>query len=415
MNAEIIAVGTEILLGQILNSNAKFLSERLAELGVDVYYHTSVGDNWDRIIEAIRLATERSDLVILCGGLGPTADDLTKEALAEFLGEPLEVREEEVEILRIALSKRKIDFRNAHNKQVSFVPGAVALKNDNGTSPGMAVKYDKKAYIIVPGPPRELEPMFVNYAVPWITANLLGPGHQKIYSKVLKVIEMTESAVEAGIKDLIDAQTTPTIAPLLGPGVVMIRLTAKASDEAEFQEIIQPVLAEIKKRIGKYIAAEDKETVLENAAALLKKRKLSVSTAESCTAGLLSASFTSLPGSSEFFAGAIVAYSNEIKEKLLGVPAQTLKEHGAVSEETAVAMAKGARKATSSDIGIGITGIAGPDGGTAEKPVGMVCIALDAADKQISQTNYFSGNRENIREMSVRRAQILLYNCLKEE
>ncbi|MDX9872710.1 MAG: competence/damage-inducible protein A [Clostridia bacterium] len=414
MNAEIVAVGTEILLGQILNSNAKYISEKLAELGIDVFYHTSVGDNRHRLTEAVRIAHDRSDLVILTGGLGPTGDDLTKETLAEFLQKPLEVRSEEVEILKAALAKRNIAFRDGHYKQVAFIPESSVLKNDYGTSPGMAVQLDKKVYIVLPGPPREMEPMFLNYTVPWLTAHLLGSGHQKIFSKVLKLVEMTESAVEESIKDLIDTQTTPTIATLLGPGVVIVRLTARACDETEFQEIIKPVRDEIEKRIGRYIAAEDKETVWDNAATLLTKRSLTVSTAESCTAGLLSASFTKLPGSSEYFTGAIIAYSNEIKEKLLGVPAAILEKHGAVSEETARAMAAGVRKVTGSSVGIGVTGIAGPDGGTKEKPVGMVCIALDAQDQQTAKTFYFNGKRETIREMSVNRAQILLYNYLKE-
>ncbi|PKM89984.1 MAG: hypothetical protein CVU87_03625 [Firmicutes bacterium HGW-Firmicutes-12] len=279
----------------------------------------------------------------------------------------------------------------------------------------MAIKLEGRGYIVLPGPPREMQTMFQNYTIPWITQNMLEEGYHKLYSKVFKIAGLTESKVEDMLKDLIENQTTPTLATLVGMGEVQLRLTAKAADQAAFYEIINPVQNEIEKRIGTYIVAEDNETVLDNVVRLIKGRKLSLSTAESCTAGMLSASLTSIPGSSEYYHGSIVAYSNDIKEKLLGIPAALLQEHGAVSEQIAKAMAKSIRELTGSAIGIGITGIAGPDGGSQEKPVGLVYIALSGLDKDIVKANYFYGKREYIRDMSVKAAQLLLYEYIKEE
>lgn len=414
INAEIIAVGTEIIIGQILNSNTKYLSERLADLGIDVFFHTSVGDNINRIVDAIRIASERSNIVIMTGGLGPTADDLTKEALAQFLNLPLEIIPEEVEKLKAHLASRKITMLPSHNKQAAFLPGSNVLNNEYGTAPGMAIKQSGCGYIVLPGPPREMEPMFLNYAVPWITENLLGAGYHKLFSKLLKFGGITESRLEDALKDLIDKQTAPTLATYVGVGEVHLRISAKAADEAGFYEIIKPVLDEVYNRVGTYIVAEDNATVIQRLMQILKERKLSLSTAESCTAGLLSASFTEIPGSSEFYRGSIIAYSNDLKEKLLQVPATILQEHGAVSEQTALAMASAIRKITGTDIGIATTGIAGPDGGSAEKPVGLVYIALSTPEKEIVESNYYKGKREYIRGISVKAAQLLLFKYLKE-
>lgn len=390
------------------------MSEKLADLGIDVFYHTSVGDNMNRIVDAIRIASKRSNIVIMTGGLGPTADDLTKEALAQYLNLPLVIIPEEIDKLKAHLASRRITMLESHKKQAAFLPGSSILNNDYGTAPGMAIKRDNCGYIVLPGPPREMEAMFLNYTVPWITENMLGAGYHKLFSKLLKFAGISESRLEEALKDLIENQTAPTLATYVGLGEVHLRISAKAADENNFNEIIKPVLNEVLKRVGTYIIAEDNITVIDKAIQILKDRKLRISTAESCTAGLLSASFTEIPGSSEFYMGSIVAYSNQIKEKLLHVPASILQEYGAVSEQTALAMARSVRKLTGTDIGIATTGIAGPDGGSEEKPVGMVCIALSTQEKELVEVNYFKGKREYIRRISVKAAQVLLFKYLKE-
>jgi len=415
LNAEIIAVGTEIIIGQILNTNSKYLSEKLADHGIDVFFHTSVGDNMNRIIDALKIASERSDIVLITGGLGPTADDLTKEALAKYLQLPLICFPDELTKLREQIEKRNIIMLESHNKQADFIPGSIILNNENGTAPGMAFQKGKISYIVLPGPPRELETMFVKYAIPWITGNLLGNGYQKLYSKLLKFAGITESNVEEKLKDLIQNQTTPTLATYVGVGEVHVRISAKAPSEDSFIEGISGILQEIEKRIGKYKIGEDGESSLDLSLKFIRKHHLSISTAESCTAGLLSASFTDLPGASNFYYGSIIAYSNFIKKNLLNIPADVLDKHGAVSEETAVEMAKNISAICKTDIGIAITGIAGPEGGSSEKPVGLVYVALYSEGKTQVVKNIFRGRRDYIRAISVKTAHALLLRYLKEK
>lgn len=413
MNAEIIAIGSEILLGQILNTNARFLSEKLAALGIDVYYHTTVGDNAKRLLETFKTASARSDLVITTGGLGPTGDDLTKETLAEFLGLHLEISPVELEKVKQYFTGRGIPWVESNAKQSAFLPGSSILHNQLGTAPGMAYKNDDCAYIVLPGPPREMQTMFSDQAVPWIRDNLGGAGVIPIYSHVLKFIGISESKLEDTFHDLFDHQTAPTLATLATQGEIHLRLTARTPDQESFKTLIAPVLDEIRTRAGKYIFAEGPVLLTEAIAGMLLQNNLTVSTAESCTGGLLSARFTEVPGSSAYFLGSIVAYSNDVKIKVLGVPAELIAAHGAVSAEVAAAMASGVRKLTDSSIGIGITGIAGPGGGTAEKPVGLVYIALDTIDYHRVVSPVFPHDRENIRERSVKTAQQILFRYLR--
>ena len=372
MNAEIIAIGSEILLGQIVNTNAQFLSERLAGLGIDVYYHTTVGDNAKRLRDAYKIASARSDLVITTGGLGPTGDDLTKETLAEFLGLELEISEAEVDKLKCYFAARGLEWIASNAKQAAFLKGSVILTNQLGTAPGMAYRDGGCAYVLLPGPPREMQVMFNEQAVPWIRENLGGAGAIPIYSHVLKFIGISESKLEHTLQDLFDRQTAPTLATLASQGEIHLRLTAKAQDGEEFAVQIKPVVDEIKKRAGKYLYAEGQATLTETIAGMLIQNNMTLSTAESCTGGLLSARITGVPGSSAYFLGTVVAYSNEVKTKVLGVSAELIAERGAVSEEVAAAMARGVRNLTGSSIGIGITGIAGPGGGSAE--AGGTCL-----------------------------------------
>lgn len=413
MQAELISVGTELLLGQILNTNAQFLAQELASLGINVYFQTTVGDNRLRLLLALQHATDRADLIILTGGLGPTEDDLTKETLAEFLQLPLAVVPQELEKLQKMFQRNNLRWTENNAKQAAFIPGSVILNNDCGTAPGMAILNRNKGYLVFPGPPAELKQMYYHYAVPWLKEGFCSEKLERIYSTVLKFTGITESGLENILADLFHAQKEITLALYVKPGEIQLRVTAKAASNTEFQEKTGALLTEIRKRTVGFLFAEAGETMTEIVAELLQQKKLTISTAESCTGGMLAARLTSIPGSSAYFNGSIVAYNNSIKAKLLGVPQELLTKFGAVSKEVGRAMAEGSRKMTGSAVGIGITGIAGPDGGTAEKPVGLVYIALATPEYTICQGHHFNGDREAIRRRTVSKAQYLLWRYLK--
>lgn len=414
MIAELISVGTELLLGQIVNTNARFLSEHLANLGINVYFQTTVGDNSKRLNEALRIAASRADLIITTGGLGPTGDDLTKETLADFLQLPLEVSSSELEKIRLFFQKRGMEWVASNSKQAAFPPGSTILDNEKGTAPGMALSHQGRSYILLPGPPQEMEPMFINYAVPWLKENLIPQGSPILFSHVLKFMGISEAKLETVLQDLFLNQTEPSLALLANTGEIHLRLTARAKDKKEFMLLVEPVMQEIMKRVGNHLVAAGQETLTHSLAQLLKTRSLTLSTAESCTGGMLSSVLTSVPGSSLFYCGSVIAYSNEMKTGLLRVPASVIREHGAVSPEVASAMARGIRELAKSDLGIGITGIAGPGGGSSEKPVGLVYIALSADGFDQASRYLFAGDRETIRLRAVKTAQYLIYKYLKE-
>ncbi len=417
MNAELISVGTEILLGQILNTNVQYLSKQLAALGVNVYYHTTVGDNSLRLKKALEIAVQRAELIITTGGLGPTGDDLTKEALAEFLALPLEILEPEVDKIKSYFKSRNLEWVDSNKKQAAFPPGSYILQNDRGTAPGMALKRDGCCFIVLPGPPKEMEEMFNRYTVPWLKRHFLPPDTQELHSLVLRFGGISESKLEDVLWDLLTAQSEPTLALLAREKEkeIHLRITAHAKDREEFLRSVGPVFSEIKKRTKGFYLTTTEETLPEVVSRLLKEKKLTVSTAESCTGGLLSSQITALPGSSEVYLGSVISYSNECKEKILGVPAGMLEEHGAVSAEVAEQMALGVRKLTGSDIGISITGIAGPDGGTPFKPVGLVFIAIANAEGVKRHKYVFNGDRETIRYRSAAEAMQLLHRMIRQQ
>lgn len=413
MVVELISVGTEILLGNIVNTNASFLAEKCAVLGLSLYYQTAVGDNAKRLEETILTALNRSDVVILTGGLGPTQDDLTKEVAAKVIDKSL---------VEDAHSKERIKkyFENSQTKEIAennwkqaFIPeGAIVVDNHNGTAPGLIMEDNGKIIILLPGPPDELVPMFMNDIYPYL--NKLQP--ETIYSQIVKICGVGESTAETMIKDLIDVQSNPTVAPYAKIGEVHIRVTAKAKDEEEAKKLIKPVVKELKARFGRNVYSTNEDETLEAVIVkMLKKNDLTVSTAESCTAGMLAARLVNVSGVSDVFKEGFVTYSNKAKRKRLEVQKSTLKKYGAVSEKTAKEMAKGGVFATNSDICIGITGIAGPDGGTEEKPVGLVYIACYINDKVTVKEFHFKGNRSKIREQSVVKALTLLRDCILEE
>lgn len=412
MVVELISVGTELLLGNIVNTNAQYLGEQCALLGLSMYNQAVVGDNEERLSEAFRTALRRSDIVILTGGLGPTEDDLTKEVCAQVMGYPLE---------EDAHTRTRIEeyFKNGIFKEIpennwkqAMVPmGAIVLDNDNGTAPGLIMEKYGKSAILLPGPPNEMYPLFRDQVRPYLQK--LRP--EMIISRMVKICGRGESQVEEQILDLIDAQTNPTIATYAKTGEVHIRITAKAMSEAEADKLIKPVVKEIKKRFGTMVYTTKEEETLEMAVVrLLKKYELTVTTAESCTGGLLAGRLINVPGTSDVFRQGFITYSNKAKRKLLDVNKATLKKYGAVSPETAKEMATGGAFAADSDICVAVTGIAGPDGGTEEKPVGLVYMACYINGQVTVEEYHFKGNRNKVREQSVVKALDLLRKSVLE-
>lgn len=413
MVVELISVGTELLLGNIVNTNTRYLAEKCALLGLSMYHQVTVGDNHDRLAETIRAALDRSDVVILTGGLGPTEDDLTKEVCAEVMGFPLKedahTRNRMEEYFRNSIYKEIPD----NNWKQAMVPeGALVLDNDNGTAPGLILEKDGKAAILLPGPPSELHPLFEKQVVPYLEK--LQP--EVILSQMVKICGCGESQVEDKLLDLIDRQENPTIATYAKTGEVHLRVTAKAKTQDQAKKMIKPVVKEIKSRFGEAVyTTNENETLEEAVVRLLEKYELTVTTAESCTGGLLAARLVNVPGVSEVFREGFVTYSNKAKRKRLDVSKSTLKKYGAVSEQTAKEMATGGVFATDADVCVAVTGIAGPDGGSEEKPVGLVYIACYLKDSVVVEECHFKGNREKVREQTVVRALDLLRRCILKQ
>ena len=395
MTAEIICVGTELLLGNIVNTNAAFLSEKLAYLGINCYFQTVVGDNRDRLLSVINTALSRADILIFSGGLGPTEDDLTKETVAEALGKKL-IRDKkaEQEIADYFALRGRIPTDN-NWKQADVIEGCEILYNKNGTAPGIFVSEGEKTVILLPGPPLELKSMFTDSVMP----KLQQKCGQVFYSQTVKIVGPGESSVETQILDMLDTQDNPTIAPYAKTGEVHLRVTARAKDEKEAREKTAPVVEELYRRFGKAVYTTDADETLEMALTkLLIKKKYTMTTAESCTGGMIAARMVNAPGVSAVLKSGFITYANEAKEELLGVSHDTLEKFGAVSRETAEEMAEGAVKAAHTDAAVAVTGIAGPDGGTKEKPVGLVYIGVNVRGNVEVREYHFSGSRQKIRE-----------------
>lgn len=396
MKAEILAVGTELLMGQIVNTNAQYISSKLPEAGVGVYYHSVVGDNPDRLEDSLKLALERCDIVITTGGLGPTQDDLTKETISRVCGKKLVIHEESLNKIKNYFSRLGRQMTPNNEKQAYMPEGCIVLKNNNGTAPGCIIEMGEKAVIMLPGPPVEMKPMFLDYVMPYFK----NKGAYSLESVILRVFGIGESAMETKIMDLIDGQTNPTIATYAKEGEVTIRVTASVPMGQSAEQLLMPVVNEIKRRTGENLYSDKDETLDSVAAGLLLENNITIATAESCTGGLISEMLTDVPGISKVFMGGAVTYSNEAKMEYLGVKEQTLKAYGAVSRETAAEMAEGIRKRLKTDIGISVTGIAGPGGGTDEKPVGLVYVGLSGDGGTITKELRLSGNRKKIRTIT---------------
>ncbi|WWR14976.1 competence/damage-inducible protein A [Lachnospiraceae bacterium JLR.KK008] len=411
MTVELVSVGTEILLGNIVNTNAAYLAEQCAALGFSCFYQTVVGDNEERLMQALQTAFGRSDIVIASGGLGPTQDDLTKETAAKVLGRSLYMDDHSKERIAQYFTRRGLELTENNWKQAMVPEGATVIDNDNGTAPGIIMEENGKRIILLPGPPGELIPMFESAVGPY----LAGAAAGVIYSQTVKLCGIGESKAETMIADLIAQQGNPTIAPYAKTGEVHLRITAKAEEEKEARKLVKPVVKELKNRFGMNVYTTDKDVTLEEAVVdLLLANRLTVTTAESCTGGLLSARLINVPGVSEVFKSGQVTYSNKAKHKLLGVKKPSLDKYGAVSENVAKQMAKGAAVSSKADVAVAITGIAGPDGGTAQKPVGLVYIACSVCGKMKIKEYHFSGSRSKIRENSVTAALTLMRQSILE-
>ncbi len=377
--AEILCVGTELLIGDIVNTNAAYISRKLAEMGISQYHQGVVGDNPTRLREAVSESLSRSDLVILSGGLGPTYDDLTKETVAELMGKKLILSEE---ILGSISEYFKNTCRTMHhnNEKQAYIPeGAVVFKNENGTAPGVAIEDAErgKIAIMLPGPPRELEPMFENKVMPYLNKFT----DTVLVSRNINIFGMGESEVETKLHGLMENAVNPTVAPYVGTGEVRLRVTARGKNESECLDMCNEMIEKIKgTEIGAHIYGIDAVSLEAALLEILKAKKLTLATAESCTGGLVGKRITDVPGASAVYLGGVIAYDNRVKEAVLGVPGEVIKTYGAVSPECAVCMAREVRKLLGADIAVSTTGFAGPDGGEGGKPAGLVYVGISSKD-----------------------------------
>jgi nicotinamide-nucleotide amidase len=393
VGVEILTVGTEILLGQIVDTNAAFMAQRLAEAGIDLFYKTTVGDNEGRIEAALRQGLARSDAVVCTGGLGPTEDDVTREVIAKVLGRRLRLDEGVLGHLVTRFASRGIPMTENNRKQAYVPEGADVLPNPRGTAPGLYLTTPEgKAVAAMPGVPSEMRPMLTEQVIPRLRAQFAIRG--RIRSRVLRTCGAGESRVDQLIGDLFRSQRNPTIGVLAHAGEIHVRLTAKGDSDAEVEGLLDDLEAKLRERIGPLIFGRDDEELEQVVARLLRDRGLTLAVAESCSGGLVAHRLTNVPGSSRYFERGVVAYSNRAKTEMLGVPAGLVAARGAVSPEVAQAMAEGVRAQAGTDFGIGITGIAGPDGGTAEKPVGLTYIGLAWEGESLAREYRFLSHRE---------------------
>ncbi|MBR0596546.1 competence/damage-inducible protein A [Sinanaerobacter chloroacetimidivorans] len=375
MKSAILSVGTELLFGQITNTNSVYLSQQLNLLGIDVMYHYTVGDNPERLAEMIHQAFTDCDLIITTGGLGPTQDDLTKEIAAEVLHDELVLHEPTLREIESFFKKVNREMTENNKKQAYIPSRAVMFHNDAGTAPGFALEENGKTIICLPGPPREMTRLFDLQVKPFLEKK----SQSVIYYKQLRTFGIGESALETELQEYIDGQTDPTLATYAKEGEACLRIASKRRTLEEAKAAVEEMIEKVNKKVGQFVYSYDDENLYEVVGKKLMEHKISISSAESCTGGLFAQTLTEVPGISAVFDRGFITYSNQAKIEELGVKPETLEKFGAVSEETAVEMAEGLKKVTKSRLCISVTGIAGPDGGTEEKPVGLVyiCAILD--------------------------------------
>lgn len=390
MNCELISVGTEILLGDILNSNAQYLSKQLAALGIGVTHQCTVGDNRERLLGAIELAFSRCDMIIFTGGLGPTPDDLTKEVCAEYFGMDLAGNTEIEKGIEDYFQRKGVVMPECNKKQAMIPAGAQVLVNNAGTAPGFIMEKEGKIMIILPGPPREMQPMFQNSVKPYLRKF----SNHVIRSHSVRTFGIGESAMSEKVTDLLDMEN-PTVAPYAKSGEALLRVTARAENEKQADLLMKDTVDEIKRRLGDYVYGVDVNSIEEAVSELLKEKNLTVAFAESCTAGLCAKRITDLSGASQIFHCGVVSYSNDIKEKVLSVSKEHIEKYGAVSAVVAAEMALGVKNISGAALGIGITGEAGPVNAEEGKPVGLIYVAVtDGKDLLIKEFHGHSGGAD---------------------
>ena len=395
MVAEILCVGTELLLGDIVNTNAAYLAKQLASLGIDLYTQSVVGDNPERLKESLAIAFSRADLVLMTGGLGPTYDDLTKETVAAYFGRKMQRDAHSYERLMEYFAKVGKEPTPNNLKQADMPEGAVVFDNDNGTAPGLAVEGNRKIAVLMPGPPYEMTAMFEAHIRPYLQKF----SEKVLLSRTIRIVGMGESEVEYRLRDYMLSHLNPTVAPYAKQSEVQLRVTASAKTEEQAYALIQPVIEEIQEILGDVVYGIDVENMEQAVVQQLKEKGLKVATAESCTGGLISKRITEIPGASDVFECGVCSYANRIKHELLGVSDQTLEQFGAVSEQTAREMAEGIRRLSGADIGVSVTGIAGPGGGTPEKPVGLVYLGV-SSERYSKVVRYLSGSKKGAESIS---------------
>jgi nicotinamide-nucleotide amidase len=405
LNAEIIAIGSEMLTPFRADTNSLWLTERLNAMGIDVKLKTIVGDDEVRLEETVRDALRRSEIVISTGGLGPTEDDITRKIFARVLQRQLILNDAILEKIRARFARRGVPMPEINARQALIIDGAQILENNNGTAPGMLIDEGKCTVVMLPGPPREMRPMFDSAVAPVLKHR---SGESLIIRRKLSIFGLTESATDEIAAPIYTRYGNPSTTILFKDGQIELHLSAQSGDENDAERLIDELAGRLDEALGDYIFSRRDESLEQVVGDLLKRAGYTLATAESCTGGLLSGRITDIPGSSEYFLEGAVTYSNEAKTKLLGVPQKLIEDHGAVSEEVALAMARGIRELAGSTFGIGITGIAGPGGGTAEKPVGLVYIALADESQASAKKFVFPGDRQFIRTLSVNAALDLL-------
>ncbi len=404
MNAEILSVGTELLLGEILNTDAQFLASELSALGINVYHQTVVGDNPQRLKDAVEQALTRADLLITSGGLGPTSDDITKEVVCAAMGAQLEMDLRSLSRIQAFFKQMNREMAKINEKQAMLPKGGIVLDNNCGTAPGGIIEKDGKIAIFLPGPPHELKQMYKESVRPY----LLKCTESILYSKTLRIAGVGESRVEELLSDLMQTSQNPTVAPYAKADEVTLRLTARCKDDNDGEAIIAPVEAKIRAVLGDAVYGINDDTIYHCVFSLLKQKGLTVSFAESCTGGLLAAKLTDFAGASGVLRESYVTYCNAAKAKILGVDEALLEEKGAVSDAVCAAMAKGLSRISGADICVSITGVAGPDSDEKGNPVGLVYIGLCANGKTSVQELHFAGSRERIRNRAAMNAYMLL-------
>jgi len=415
MNAEIICVGTELLLGDIVNTNASFIAKELSKIGIDVYHHVVVGDNPKRLEESINLAFSRADLVITSGGLGPTFDDITKDIVAKYFGKELVYDQNAIDTINNLFKNLNRKMTDNNLRQALVIDGCTVLDNENGYAPGMYHMQEKKAVVMLPGPPSEMKPMVLNKLLPILTDD----SSLMLMSKNVHIFGQGESKVESILHDMMIESQNPTIAPYAKEREMYVRVTAKASNEQDCLKLIDPVVDKIKSIFKDSVYGVNCDSLQSEFVSQLIDKNKTIAVAESCTGGLLSAKIVEIAGSSSVLVEGVVSYSNESKINTLGVDKNIIEKFGAVSAQTAEQMATCIRKKNKTDIGIGITGIAGPTGGTKEKPVGLVYVGIDIDGKSETYKLSLSHGRDNernyIRNYATFHAMFLTLKRLNQE